>query len=57
MKEILTQDANVALLVDHAIHHHQLRFRKLLHYLTAPADYLDARATKFQIFKISYQFV
>ena len=24
---------------------------KLLRYLTAPADYLDARATLFQIFK------
>ena len=28
---------------------------KLLRYLTTPADYLDARATKFQILKISYQ--
>ena len=28
---------------------------KLLRYLTAPADYLDARATKCQILKISYQ--
>ena len=28
---------------------------KLLRYLTAPADYLDARATKLQILKISYQ--
>ena len=27
---------------------------KLLRYFTAPADYLDARATKFQILKISY---
>ena len=30
-------------------------FAKLLRYLTAPADYLDARATKFQILKTSYQ--
>ena len=28
---------------------------KLLRYLTAPADFLDARATKFQILKITYQ--
>ena len=26
-----------------------MRKAKLLRYLTAPADYLDARATKFQI--------
>ena len=33
----------------------KVTFPKLIRYLTAPADYLDARATKFHILEISYQ--
>ena len=37
--------------------HQSIETIKLLRYLTAISDYLDARATKFQILKISYQWI